>query len=194
MDKNSNRAERKKRRTPLEPAPEFEPAKIKIVVGLGNPDPGNARTYHNAGFLALDRLSPGGSAIDWRERKEFSYSKIGKTIIARPRTFMNESGEAVRRALGYFKAKSENLLVIHDDSDIEAGRYKIDFGRGAAGHRGVSSVMERLKTRDFWRVRIGVRSQRGKAGDFVLKKITPADRQKLDRVFEELKKKLLLTD
>ncbi len=175
-------------------AEKFNPKEIKIIAGLGNPDSGNSRTYHNAGFLALDRLSSGIPEAEWRERKDFSYLKVGRMILVRPKTFMNESGKAIKRALEYFKMKPEILLLIHDDSDIETGNYKIAFGRGAAGHRGVSSVMEHLKNRNFWRARVGVRSKRGKAGNFVLNKIAPADRQKLDPIFEELRNILFPID
>lgn len=84
---------------------------------------------------------------------------------------MNGSGNAVKEALKYFKSKRSELLLVHDDSDLESGKWKLGFGRGAAGHRGVESAIASLNSPDFWRARIGVRNRKGKAGDFVLKNL-----------------------
>jgi len=101
---------------------------------------------------------------------------------------MNESGKAVKEAVKYFRAKPEEILIIHDDSDIELGKYKISFGRGSAGHQGVESIIKSLGTKNFWRLRIGIRrTKRKKAGEFVLKKITPADKLVWERLFSDLK-------
>ncbi len=170
---------------------EFNSKKIRMIAGLGNPGADYRATFHNVGFLALDYFSDGTPETEWREGKNFSYLKMNGTIFVKPAVFMNESGETIRQALRYFKMKAENLLVIHDDSDIELGRWKIGFGRGAAGHRGVASIISRLKTKNFWRARIGVRNRRGKAGDFILKKITPAEEKNLTPVFQGIKEMLM---
>lgn len=158
---------------------EFNPKKISVVIGLGNPGGTYRAVYHNVGFLALDYLAGGASQDEWHKGKNFVFFKTGKLILVRPDVFMNESGQAVKNALSYLKMKPENIVLIHDDSDIESGAYKIAFGRGAAGHRGVASVINHLKTKDFWRIRIGVRSRTGKAEKFILKKISPGDREKI---------------
>lgn len=188
MAKNSNRLMSRRKIKILEPAPEFRPEQIKIVAGLGNPGLAYGNTYHNVGFLALDYLSLGTPENEWRKSKKFSYLKVDKLILVKPGVFMNKSGEALKQALRYFKTKPENLLVVHDDSDIELGKYKIAFSRGAAGHRGVASVINNLKTNDFWRVRIGVRNRRGKAGDFVLEKIKRPEEKILAPVLQYLGK------
>ncbi len=173
---------------------EFRPEEIKMIAGLGNPGPEYRATYHNAGFLALDRFSRETPDKEWRQGKKFFYLKLGKLIMVKPSVFMNESGEAIKEAMKHFKIKTDGLLIIHDDSDIAVGGYKVGFGRGAAGHRGVASVIRNLKTQDIWRARIGIRNRSGKAGDFVLKKINPDDRKKLNGIFGDLEKILSLND
>ncbi len=161
-------------------------ARKKLVVGLGNPGPEFANTYHNAGALAV-RAMAGGLA--WKSHKKlFSYAAAadGTTFIL-PLVFMNESGRAVREAMKKFKAAPEDLTVIHDDSDLPLGAYKVSIGRGAAGHKGARSVMDALRSKDFTRIRIGIRNprerQRKKAGEFVLGSISTGDRKKLAAVF-----------
>lgn len=157
----------------------------KLIIGLGNPDKKYQNTYHNVGHMAADYLA-------------------GEKTI-KSDTHMNESGKFVAKALKKYGVKSGELLIIHDDSDIELGKYKFSFGRGAAGHHGVESVQQALKTKNFWRLRIGVRSaadQRGtergptrkKAGEFVLKKISAADKKTLGQVFDKIAKSLLWGD
>ncbi len=173
-----------------DPDPEFRPDRIEMIAGLGNPGSSYQNTYHNAGYLAVQYLSDRAPEAEWHQGKKFLYLKTNKYILIKPSVFMNDSGEAVKQALKHFKIKPENLLVVNDDSDLEAGEYKIGFGRGPAGHRGAASVINALKTKDFWRARIGARSQPGKAGDFILNKITPGDRKNITAVFQILKQLL----
>ncbi len=157
------------------------PKRIGIIIGLGNPGKEYAETYHNTGFLAVHALAAGAS-FSRIPKKHFAYAKRNGFIFVQPLVFMNISGIAAKNALGYFKTSPDAMLVAHDDSDLAAGRWKLDFGRGAAGHRGVASIIEALGTKNFWRLRIGVRGKnekrpprRIKAGDFVLRKITSED-------------------
>ena len=149
---------------------------IKLIIGLGNPDKKYENTYHNVGHMAADYLA------GEKTMKSDSY--------------MNESGVFVAKAIKKYGIKPENLLIIHDDSDIELGKYKMDFGRGAAGHHGVESIQQHLKTNGFWRLRIGIRPTqkegeiRMKAEEFVLKKISPENKKILELVFEEVVAKL----
>jgi len=145
--------------------------KIKLIIGLGNPDKKYEDTYHNVGHLFVDYLA--GEAMKSDE-------------------FMNESGKYVAKMVKKFGVKPQELLIVHDDSDIEIGRYKLTPpGHGAAGHHGIESIHQHLKTNDFWRLRIGIRpkqaegKERMKALDFVLKKISPADKKILGKTFEE---------
>lgn len=104
---------------------------------------------------------------------------------------MNQSGNFVKTILNKYKINPEKLLIAQDDSDIEIGKYKLSFGRGSAGHKGIESIIKSLKTKNFWRLRIGIRKttkgERPKAEDFVLKKISAFDYKKLESVFKEAK-------
>jgi peptidyl-tRNA hydrolase, PTH1 family len=151
----------------------------KLIIGIGNPDKKYESTYHNVGFLFADYLT-----------KNFPNSKILKSD-----TYMNESGKFVAKELKKSGVKPEKLLIAHDDSDIALGNYKLSFGRGAAGHHGIESIMTSLKSKEFWRLRIGIRPRnekvRQKAEKFVLKKITAADRKVLETVFQKSAKEIL---
>ena len=160
------------------------PQNIKLIIGLGNPESQYGQTYHNAGFLFINKMSDYGK---FKNNKNFEYLKINGLIFIKPLVFMNESSKAVFAAMKYFKAKPEEILIVHDDSDIEIGKFKISFGRGSAGHNGVESIIKSLKTKDFWRLRIGIRPQKSKqkAEKFVLKKISKKDLEILEKVFKE---------
>jgi len=148
----------------------------KLVIGLGNPDPEYAHTYHNVGHLFIEALI---AAHPKTERKMLITD-----------AYMNESGACVEKALKKYKLKPTELLVVQDDSDIPIGSYKISFGRNAGGHRGVQNVIDHLRTNGFWRLRVGIRplteKRRQKAEDLVLKKISPADHKKIEAVFTEV--------
>lgn len=151
-----------------------------LFFGLGNPGEAYRDTYHNAGAIAAEIFAGTDATFTHPGREPFNYVKAGRWIIARPeRVFMNESGDAVRAALRYFKLSPRRLIVAHDETDLPLGTCRVGTGSGSAGHRGVASVIETLGTKAFCRLRIGVRpvaAQRAKAGDFVLKKMTNAHR------------------
>lgn len=151
---------------------------VKLIIGLGNPDEEYASTYHNIGFLFIDYLN----------NDQFP---TGDCKLLKSDVFMNESGKFVTKMLKKTGAKPEEILLVHDDSDIEIGNYKISFSRGSAGHRGVESVIKSLKTKNFWRLRIGIRPPKSKkkAGEFVLKKISKKDLEIFEKVFKEIKKR-----
>lgn len=171
--------------------PEFRP---KIVIGLGNPDATYEQTYHNAGLLCLDEIARRTRArFKSVPGKPFRFARQSDRVLVYPLVPMNESGRAVALASAYFKAQPEELLLIHDDSDISLGAFKFSFARGAAGHHGVESVIKTLRTNNFWRLRIGIRPRSGQAGaprghlrahDFVLLHITKRDKQILQLAFK----------
>ncbi|MDO8467277.1 MAG: aminoacyl-tRNA hydrolase [bacterium] len=160
---------------------DFNASKIKLVIGLGNPDKEYEKTYHNVGHLFVDYLTTND-----------------QRLITKSTEYMNNSGKYVEKAAKKIGAKPEEILIAQDDSDLEIGKYKLDFARGSAGHHGIESIQQHLKTNDFWRLRIGIRPAneappaggRLKAGDFVLKKISAADMATLKKVFEEVIEKL----
>lgn len=152
-------------------APKFKFEAIKLVAGLGNPGEPYARTYHNAGRLVIAELA-NVPEKDFKSSKNYlSYRGTDHTFVI-PRTFMNASGPAIKSALHAFRAKPRELLVVHDDADLALGTTRLHYGRGSAGHRGVESVIAAIGTKNFWRLRIGVRPpllRDKKADEFVLK-------------------------
>ncbi len=160
----------------------------KIVVGLGNPGPDYEDTYHNVGSMAVKAIA---RDLAWKPHKKlFMSASADDTSFVIPLTFMNESGKAVKEALKKIGAGAKDLIVIHDESDLPLGTYKISVGRGAAGHKGVQSIMDSLHAKDFTRIRIGVRDpkekKRKKAEEFILKKISAKDVRVLKGVFASL--------
>jgi len=131
---------------------------IKLIVGLGNPGKEYEAVRHSIGRRVVMEL---GSAFDdngWSQKPDLLSDIKNKNniLLALPTTFMNESGKAVGRIVGFYKIKPANVLVIHDDSDIPFGKIKLSFGSRSAGHRGVESVIKALGTKDFWRLRLGI--------------------------------------
>lgn len=153
---------------------------MKLVVGLGNPGKEYLKTWHNIGFLALDNIA---NSFDFEkfkiERKfqaEITTGKIGeeKIILAKPQTYMNNSGTAVGALVKYYKIKPEDIIVIHDDIDLPLSRIKIAKDSSAGGHNGIKSIIQHLKTQDFIRIRIGVATPKKEkigSADYVLTKI-----------------------
>ena len=160
-----------------------ERGNIKLVFGLGNPGEKYALTYHNTGQLYINYIAQG----PFKKYRNFEFSKEGDLIFIKSIAFMNDSGLAAKEALEYLGLQIENLLVVHDDSDIPLGEYKLSFNQGSAGHNGVQSVAQHLKTQKFFRLRIGVReNQRGKAGEFILKPISKRALATLKQVFSRI--------
>lgn len=162
----------------------LNPQNVKLVVGLGNPSGEFQNTYHNAGQKFTDYLAAKHGTPLWKNKRTFKYSKLDGVYIASLLVFMNESGRAVQEALKFFKLRPRQVLTAHDDSDIKLGSFKISFGQSSAGHKGVESIINCLGSKNFWRLRLGIRppqeKRRLKAGGFVLKKITPDDERILE--------------
>ena len=147
---------------------------MKFIVGLGNPGKKYQHTRHNLGFLVIDRLAQQNHIA---LSKKFRDALIGEwnidgeqVILAKPQTFMNRSGTAVKWLLGEYRGGSENLSVVYDDLDLPFGRIRIRTQGSAGGHRGVESIMENLAAAPFCRIRVGIgRPPSGKdAVDYVL--------------------------
>ncbi|OGE83622.1 MAG: hypothetical protein A3B23_03620 [Candidatus Colwellbacteria bacterium RIFCSPLOWO2_01_FULL_48_10] len=165
----------------------------KLIIGIGNPDSEYAETHHNAGKLFVSWLAEqtAGKREGWKKEKLFDYLKTAKQpVLAKSKTFMNESGPAVKAAMKKFGLKADEVAVAQDESDIEFGKFKISFDRSSAGHKGIDSIISSLRTQKFYRIRIGIRGKKGKALDFVLSKISKADMIKLYEVFAEIAKRL----
>lgn len=131
---------------------------MKLVVGLGNPGAKYVKNRHNVGFMVIDEILKQYAASPHASKKLQSilYLLDKKRVLVKPQTFMNLSGRTVNRVVNFYKIKPEGLLVVHDDVDLEFGEVKHQFCRGAAGHKGVESVIEALGSDQFGRVRIGI--------------------------------------
>jgi len=134
--------------------------RVRLVVGLGNPGKEYVKTRHNAGFMAVDDIAQAFSIS--LDKRKFN-TIFGKgliqgvdVILAKPMAFMNKSGPPVQNLAGYFKILSKDMLVIHDDIDLDFGRIKIIEKGGHGGHNGVRSLMDAFGEGDFSRVRIGI--------------------------------------
>jgi len=143
-----------------------------LIVGLGNPGQRYEYTRHNAGFMASWRLaSKAGFCTQVRFRESLvAHGLVAgvRTILAWPQTFMNLSGQAVMDLAAFYKIQGHDILVIHDEMDLPAGRLKLSCGGGSAGHRGLDSLLNFLKA-DFCRLKIGIgRPIGGEAADYVL--------------------------
>jgi PTH1 family peptidyl-tRNA hydrolase len=170
-------------------AVEFKPETIKLVVGLGNPGTRYRHTAHNAG-RAVTLMLANIPETEFRTSQWFCAHRGSPFTFVLPETFMNESGIAVKAALHAFRAKPSACLVIHDDSDLPLGTFRIQYGRGAAGHHGVESVIRMLGTKDFWRLRLGVQPtplKRERADAFVLKPMSRKTREILAATAEAVR-------
>lgn len=154
---------------------------MKVIVGLGNPGKKYEKTRHNLGFMVVDRLARAKGVVF---KKKKHYSLIGdwqaggeKVFLVKPQTYMNHSGVAIGSLCSDLGVKAEDFVVIHDDLDLPLGRIRIRQRGGAAGHRGVLSILETLPSQDFFRVRVGVgRPPRGvDPTDYVLEPFLPEE-------------------
>lgn len=174
---------------------------MKLIVGLGNPEKQYDNTRHNIGFALVDYLYD-----EWLSKENFDHwSKnkklqadvaVGtisgeKIILAKPTTYMNNSGQSVQAITSYFKIGPKDIYVIHDELDLTFGNYKIQSSKSSAGHNGVESIIKQLGTEDFNRIRIGIgkedKEKQGPGAKFVLNRFGVIEKLKL----RDIKKKLL---
>lgn len=157
---------------------------MKIVIGLGNPGSKYEKTRHNIGFDVVSYYAESRAPhfSEWKFNKKFnseiSEGKINKVkvILAKPRTFMNNSGQAVFDIAKFYKAEPHDILIIHDDIDLPLEKIRIKKAGSAGGHRGVESIIEKIGSEQFVRLKIGVgngeEDKKIDAAKFVLKKIS----------------------
>ncbi len=153
-----------------------EKSNMWLFVGLGNPGEQYANNRHNVGFMVLDAIISQNAGVfsDYRAKFQgyISEGRIDscKVILLKPQTYMNNSGQAVGLAAKFYKIESKNIVVFHDDLDIETGTVRVKQGGGTAGHNGLKSIQAHIGSADFWRVRIGIgRPQyKGQVSNYVL--------------------------
>ena len=148
----------------------------KLIVGLGNPGEKYKKTRHNIGFMLLDKLVENLS-LDFKFNANFN-AEIAenkenneKIIFCKPQTFMNNSGQAVSQLASYYKIEAKDILVVHDEIDLPFGEIREAFNSGSAGHKGVQSIIDHLGTKEFKRLRFGIKNEQNQLSTdvFVLK-------------------------
>jgi PTH1 family peptidyl-tRNA hydrolase len=144
-----------------------------LIVGLGNPGLKYRNTRHNFGFMTADLLAQRLNALPWKEKftAETARGSIGDAVVTiiKPLTFMNLSGRSTVRAMQFFNVEIANLIVIHDELDLDFGMVRLKNGGGCAGHKGLLSIKQETGNADYLRVRMGIgRPQHGSGADYVL--------------------------
>ncbi len=170
-----------------------QPQKIRMIAGLGNPGEEYAQTRHNAGFKAIDELARQANVTYWKNQAGAEVASImvndaeaegGKreVILVKPQSYMNTSGGPISKLCAQYKVSVEELLVIHDELDIPAGDVRIKVGGGHAGHNGLRSIIDKMGSRDFSRVRVGIGNPPGRmpVADFVLKQLRSREAEEFD--------------
>lgn len=137
-----------------------------LIVGLGNPGEKCENTRHNVGFMVVNNFLKKSTSVKesvWQANTKFNSltAKVDKEIIlVKPLSYMNASGEVIAKLMRFYKISPFGLYVIHDDLDLPLGRIKISYGHGSAGHKGVESLIEKIGSNNFVRIRVGIGSDK----------------------------------
>jgi len=153
---------------------------VKLIIGLGNPGEKYRDNRHNVGYMVIDKLSQ---------------MVNGRGLMAKKtNTFMNSSGDAVKKLIDYYSLDITSLYVIHDDLDLPLGTWKIQLGKGPKDHGGINDIEQKLGTKDFTRIRVGVDNRKSNDGisgeEYVLKDFTREEKEIINKVIDEVCKKL----
>lgn len=169
--------------------------KTLVLVGLGNPGPEYALTRHNVGFLCLDEFAKKNDITSWVHKTDMkchvAVQMVGDTrvILCKPTTYMNRSGEAVQALLHFYKLQLSQLVVVHDELDIDFGHIRTRVGGSSAGHNGVKSLTTHLGSPEYGRVRVGIGPKYPPAmdsADFVLQAFSTTEQGSLPKLIREV--------
>src|SRR5579872_3143964 len=188
---------------------------MKLIIGLGNPGEKYEKTRHNVGFMALDqflkdfeseketvwtdsaKFKSDIAEITWQHKKETPGTiphGEEKIILAKPKTYMNDSGLAVGLLVNFYKVSPEDVWILHDDVDFPIGSMRIRLGGASAGHRGIMSIIEQLGTDKFYRFRLGIgrpgESEHSGVSHYVLDTFTHEDHSKIRELLKRASKAL----
>ena len=161
--------------------------KLKLIIGLGNPGTKYQDNRHNLGFLVIDAIAK-KFGVKFKNSEKF-YAEMaeievttGKIMLAKPATFVNDSGKSVEALLNFYKLDLDNILIVQDEIDLPFGKIRLSKNAGSAGHRGIQSIIEKIG-RDFARLRIGIenRKKRDEIGteDYVLQRFAAEEKKEL---------------
>ena len=163
-----------------------------LVVGLGNPGPNYAKTRHNLGFMVADLLAGrigSGFKVHKKSGAEVTTGRLGNraVVLAKPRVYMNESGRQVGPLAKFYSVSPADVVVLHDELDLDFGRIRLKLGGGEGGHNGLRSVAAALGTKDFQRVRIGVGRPPGRKDPaaYVLENFSTVERPEVPIICEQ---------
>ena len=170
-----------------------EPKAIRMVAGLGNPGEEYTATRHNAGFHSIDLLAQQAGVSYWKNqlgaevatiRVNDPASENGKreVVLVKPQSYMNTSGGPISKLCAQYKISADELLVIHDELDIPEGDVRVKVGGGHAGHNGLRSIIDKMGSRDFSRIRVGIGMPPGRmpVADYVLKQLRAREAEDFD--------------
>lgn len=168
---------------------------MRLIVGLGNPGKEYTDTRHNLGWMVIDALGQKLEVGDWRAERsyesdiaEYRSASDERWMLAKPTTFMNNSGRAVANLARFYKVAPADILVVHDELDLPLGTLRLRLGGSAAGHHGIESIAYQLGSDAFWRLRCGISSKTetrpNETSDFVLGRFSADERLVLPRIIE----------
>ena len=168
------------------------------MAGLGNPGSKYDHTRHNIGFMVVDRIAEENSLIfsesKWQAQAVNASIYSKHVFLVKPQTYMNESGRSIGGIADYYRIDSANIVVVHDDLDLDLGQVKIVVSRGAGGHKGITSTISHLGSNDFIRVRFGIGRPESAmpVNKFVLSKFTQPERELVDEKISQVIKQIEL--
>jgi len=179
---------------------------MKLIVGLGNPGRGYAKNRHNIGFVCLNHFAR-AHRLKFDQKKGLARIGTGRAagnevVLARPQTYMNASGQSVRRLVAKFNIDLNDLLVIHDDLDLPLAKIRLSSGSSSGGHKGIDSIIQELGSQGFIRIRVGIgRPTKSPLSEdeiiaYVLSDFTPAEKKAIDKTIPRVSEAILclLTD
>ena len=150
---------------------------MKLIVGIGNPGKEYTNTRHNVGFNILDNYD---ASLKWKKDKDAEIAetliKGEKVLLIKPLTYVNLSGNAVARVANFYKVPSQDILVIHDDLDLQSCTFKLKYNSSSGGHNGIKSIISCLGTQEFSQLKIGISNNKNKdTKDYVLSKLSKTE-------------------
>lgn len=161
---------------------------MKLIVGLGNIGKEYENTRHNVGFMFVDYYANANNLL-FKEKMNAYYTEVvidsEKVIIIKPTTYMNLSGNAVKKYVDFYKIKKEDILVIYDDTTFDVGKIKLKSSGSSAGHNGINDIIIKLGTSDIKRVKIGISKNQFNLTDYVLGKFSKKDKEILENLFND---------
>ena len=174
---------------------------MKLIVGLGNPGRSYARNRHNVGFICLNHFAK-TQGIKFDRKKGLARIGTGKVagnelVLARPQTFMNNSGNSLSRLVKKFNISLNDIMVIHDDLDLPPAKIRLSFGSGSGGHKGIDSIIQELGGQDFIRIRVGIgRPDKPEISEddiiaYVLSDFTPDEKRAIDKIIPQVGEAIL---